>query len=81
MERKSYPSDINDIEWLILEPLIPPEKPGGRHREVNIRQIVNAIFYIVRGAIVGGCCPTTCPLGQRSMATFALGAMMGPGNG
>lgn len=49
MERKSYPSDVTDIEWLILEPLIPPEKPGGRHRQVNMREIVNAIFYILRG--------------------------------
>jgi putative transposase len=49
MERKSYPSDVNDIEWLILEPLIPPEKSGGRHRQVNMREIVNAIFYILRG--------------------------------
>jgi putative transposase len=49
MERKSYPSDANDIEWLILEPFIPPEKSGGRHRQVNMREIVNAIFYILRG--------------------------------
>ncbi|MEM7034316.1 MAG: IS5 family transposase [Chloroflexota bacterium] len=45
MERKAYPSDLDDIEWLILEPLIPTEKQGGRHREVNMREIVNGIFY------------------------------------
>lgn len=49
MERKAYPSDVNDIEWLILEPLIPAEKHGGRHREVNMREIINAIFYVLRG--------------------------------
>ena len=46
--REPYDSDINDIEWHLLEPLIPPEKPGGRPRDVNMREIVNAIFYVLR---------------------------------
>ena len=46
--REPYDSDVNDVEWQLLEPLIPPEKPGGRHREVNIREVVNAIFYVLR---------------------------------
>lgn len=49
MEGKAYPSDVNDIEWLILEPLIPPPKQGGRRREVNMREIINGIFYVLRG--------------------------------
>lgn len=49
MKRKPYPSDLSDIEWLILEPLIPAQKHGGRHREVNIREIINGIFYVLRG--------------------------------
>ena len=48
MKRKSYPTDLNNAEWQILEPLIPPAKFGGRPREVNIREIVNAIFYWLR---------------------------------
>ena len=48
MDRKAYPSDLTDTEWLILEPLIPPAKPGGRRREVNIREVLNAIFYLLR---------------------------------
>ena len=48
MDRKAYPSDLTDIEWLILEPLIPPAKPGGRRREVDIREVLNAIFYLLR---------------------------------
>ncbi len=48
MARKPYPSDIGDIEWNIIEPLIPPSKFGGRPREVNIREVLNAIFYILR---------------------------------
>lgn len=48
MERKPYPSDINDTEWKILEPLIPPAKTGGRPREVNMREILNGVFYVLR---------------------------------
>ena len=47
MKRKSYPSDLNDKEWGILEALIPPPKPGGRPRTVNMRQILNAILYVL----------------------------------
>ena len=39
-----YPSDMTDAEWSLIEPLIPPAKRPGRHREVNIREFVNGIF-------------------------------------
>jgi putative transposase len=48
MNRKSYPSDLTDAEWSILEPLIPPAKPGGHPRTTNMREVLNAIFYLVR---------------------------------
>ena len=51
MEGKRYPSDMSDEEWAILEPLIPPSKPGGRPRTVNLREVMNAIFYVLRGGI------------------------------
>lgn len=49
MRRKHYPSDLTDDEWHMLEPLIPPERPGGRPRKWNMRDIVDGIFYVVRG--------------------------------
>jgi len=45
MSRKPYPSDVSDEQWAILEPLIPPARPGGAPRKVNMREVVNAIFY------------------------------------
>jgi putative transposase len=45
MDRKPYPTDLTDAEWTILKPLLPDAKPGGRPRTVNLREIVNAIFY------------------------------------
>jgi putative transposase len=45
---KLYASDLSDAEWAILEPLIPKALPGGRPRSVNMRQILNGIFYMLR---------------------------------
>jgi putative transposase len=45
MSRKPYPSDVTDEQWSILEPMIPLARPGGRPREVDIREVVNALFY------------------------------------
>ncbi len=49
MTRQPYPTDLTEAQWRRLEPLIPPAKPGGRRRTVNMREILNAIFYHVRG--------------------------------
>ena len=43
--RKPYKTDLTDEQWSIVEPLVPPAKHGGRHREVNIREVLNTIFY------------------------------------
>ncbi len=48
MARQPYPTDLTDREWAILAPLIPPAKPGGRPRSVNLREILNGIFYALR---------------------------------
>jgi putative transposase len=45
MMRKPYPSDSTDEQWIVLEPLIPPAKSGGRRREVDMREVVNTVFY------------------------------------
>ena len=41
----SYPSDLTDEEWAVIAPLIPAAKPGGRPRRVDMRAILNALFY------------------------------------
>ena len=42
-----YDSDMTDDEWALVAPLIPPAKRGGRKRGVNVREILNAIFYVL----------------------------------
>jgi putative transposase len=48
IKRKAYPSDVTDAEWQVLAPLLPPTKTRGRRRRVNLREIVDAIFYVLR---------------------------------
>ncbi len=48
MNRPSYPTDLTDAQWKILEPKIPPAKPGGRPRGTDMREVINAIFYLLR---------------------------------
>ena len=42
-----YPSDLSDAEWAIAGPMIPPARHGGRKRSVNLREILNGIFYVL----------------------------------
>src|SRR2546426_8952858 len=51
MTTKPYPTDLTDAEWDLIKDLIPPPKPGGRHRELDMRAVVDALFYVVDGGI------------------------------
>ena len=42
-----YPSDLSNAEWALVEPMIPPARHGGRKRSIDIREILNAIFYVL----------------------------------
>lgn len=48
MARIAYPSDLTDSQWKLIEKRIPPAKPGGRYRSVNMREVVSGILYLVR---------------------------------
>jgi putative transposase len=48
-QRPRYPSDLTDAQWAELEPLLPPAKPGGRPRTTDLREVLNAIFYFLKG--------------------------------
>jgi putative transposase len=48
MERKPYPSDLTDAQWALLKPLIPAARPGGRPRKTDVRDVLNALFYLNR---------------------------------
>ena len=48
MSRKPYFNDLTDQEWALLEPLMPAPKRGGRPRTADIREVVNAIIYVLK---------------------------------
>jgi transposase len=51
MNANPYPTDLTDAEWDLIKDLIPPPKPGGRHRALDMRAVVNAILYVVDGGM------------------------------
>jgi transposase len=46
-DKLRYPSDLSDEEWALVEPLIPPGKPGGGKRTVVMRNVVDGVMYIL----------------------------------
>ena len=60
---QSYRSDLTDEQWEIIKTLIPAAKSGGRPRTVDMRGVVNGIFYI----LVAG-----CPKGYRSAYAWCM---------
>ncbi len=77
MKRESYPTDLTDTEWAIMEPLIPPAKPGGRPRAADMREIMNSIFYVLRGAIPWRMLPHDLPPWKTVYHYFRLWRMEG----
>lgn len=51
MKRKRYPTDLTNKQWKLIKHLIPSAKPGGRRRTTEMREVINAIFYVLVGGI------------------------------
>ena len=62
MNRTPYSSDLYDDQWNVIAPLIPSAKPGGRPRTVDMREILNAIFYVVRSGCAWRLLPHDMPV-------------------
>jgi putative transposase len=69
-ERKRYPSDLSDDEWIILELLIPAVRWGGRPADYARREIVNAILYVLRTGCQWRAIPHDLPPWQLVYAYF-----------
>src|SRR3954468_18245591 len=54
---KGYATDLTDEQWAVVEPLLPPAKPGGRPREVKLRLILDTIFYLNKTGCQWGMLP------------------------
>ncbi len=51
VKTQTYPSDLSDSQWEIIQELIPKAKSGGRPRSLEMRQVINGILYLVVGGI------------------------------
>ena len=56
-----YPSDLKDAEWALVAPLIPPARHGGRKRTVDVREVLNAIFYVLSTGCQWNALPSDLP--------------------
>jgi putative transposase len=70
MTRLSYDTDLTDDQWQILEPLIPTAKPGGRPRSLDMREVLNAIFYLLANGIKWRAMPHDLPKWQSVYTYF-----------
>src|SRR5947208_5953536 len=61
MTRARYPTDLTDRQWRRLEPHLPPAKPGGRPRSVEMRDLMDAILYVLRNGITWRALPHDFP--------------------
>ena len=58
---KRYPSDLTRTQWKRLKRLLPEAKPGGRPRSVDLHEVLDGIFYIVRGGCAWRMMPKDLP--------------------
>jgi transposase len=70
MIRKAYPTDITDAEWEIISPLVPEAKAIGRPRQVDLREIINGIFYVLHEGCTWRALPHDLPPWQTSYNYF-----------
>lgn len=70
-ERKAYPSDLTDQQWELVEELIPAALPGGRPRETDMREVVNAILYLTRSGCQWDMLPHDLPSKSTTYEYFA----------
>lgn len=72
MSRRAYPTDLTDAQWAILEPLVPPPKPGGRPPKHARRELVNAMLYVLRSGEAWRLLPHEFPPWQTVYHYFRL---------
>ena len=66
-----YGSDVTDAEWLILSPFLPAPRRCGCPRKWEMREVVNAIFYVLRRGIAWSLLPKDLPPWPTAYRWFA----------
>jgi transposase len=77
MSERFYDSDLTDVEWQIIEPLLPAPKPVGKGREVDLRKVLDAIFYRADNALKWRALPSDFPAWQTVYGYYRLWVRLG----
>jgi len=72
MARRAYPTDLTDAQWAVLEPLVPPPRPGGRPPKHPRRELVDAMLYVLRSGEAWRLLPHDLPPWQTVYHSFRL---------
>ena len=72
MKRKTYPTDLSDEQWKLLESMLPPPELLGRKRSVNLRAVFNALCYLTRSGCQWRLLPKEYPKWQTVYYYFRL---------
>jgi putative transposase len=59
--RRGYDTDLTDAQWEILGPLLPPRPGGGRPPTTDLREVLNAILYVLRSGCAWDLLPHDFP--------------------
>jgi transposase len=77
MSHQLYSSNLTDAESEGIQPLLPPTKPVGKHREVNLRDVLDAIFYRADNGIKWRALAVNFPAWQKVYGYFRLWVKLG----
>jgi putative transposase len=72
MTNQIYPTDMTDSQWHLIKDLLPPAKPGGRPRSLDMRAVINALFYVAVGGIKWRLLPREYPCWKSVYHYFRL---------
>jgi len=72
MKRKTYPSDLSDEQWKLLETMLPPPEHFGRKRTVDLREVCNGLLYILLTVCAWRYLPSDYPCWQTVYYYFRL---------
>jgi transposase len=73
-----YPSDLSGAEWGLIAPMIPPARRGGRRRSVDVREVLNAIFYVLSTGCQWKAMPKDLPPRARRIFISCYGTGTAP---
>ena len=77
MPQPFYDSDLTDAEWDMIRPILPPPKPVGQQRVVDLREILNAIFYRADNGIKWRALPCDFPRWQTVYGYYRVWVRLG----